>query len=188
MVNLPNLLSVGRILAVPLFVILLLQQYYGWALVVFIAAAVTDAIDGMLARLLHQHTVLGSYLDPAADKLLSVSSFIILAVLSILPAWLAVVVISRDIIIVVGILIIFLTSHPLQVKPSLVSKLATTFQFTLICLALYFMPELNSWVLQVFIWGTGVLSIVSGLQYIWRGIQIFNGEVVAAGPGGKGKP
>jgi cardiolipin synthase len=187
MVNIPNLLSVGRILAVPLFIILLLQQCYGWALVVFIAAAVTDAIDGMLARLLHQRTVLGSYLDPAADKLLSVSSFIILAVLSILPAWLAVVVISRDVIIVLGILIISLTSHPLQVKPSLVSKLATTFQFTLVCLALYFMPESNSWILHFFIWGTGVLSIVSGLQYVWRGVKIFNGEVLSGPEGPKEK-
>ncbi len=180
MFNLPNLLTVGRILAVPLFIILLLQRYYDWALVVFVAAAVTDAIDGMLARLLHQHTVLGSYLDPAADKLLSVSSFIMLAILGILPGWLAVVVITRDVIIVSGILIIFLSSHPIAIKPSMVSKLATTFQFTVVCLSLFYSAVSPApLLLNIFIWGTGILSIISGLQYIWRGIKIFNGEIIA---------
>ncbi len=180
MFNFPNLLTIGRILAIPLFVILLLQRYYDWALVVFIAAAVTDAIDGMLARLLHQHTALGSYLDPAADKLLSFAAFIMLAILNILPGWLAVIVISRDVIIVAGILIIFLTSHPMAVKPSLPGKLATTFQFTVVCLALFYTEVSPApLVLKIFIWGTGILSVISGLQYIWRGIRIFNGDMMS---------
>lgn len=107
MLNLPNLLSIARIISIPLLIILLIDQLYCWALVVFIGAAVSDAVDGLLARLLHQRTVLGSYLDPAADKLLSASSFITLAILNILPGWLAVIVISRDVIICLGILILF---------------------------------------------------------------------------------
>ena len=110
MLNLPNLLSIARIISIPLLIILLIDQLYCWALVVFIGAAVSDAVDGLLARLLHQRTVLGSYLDPAADKLLSASSFITLAILNILPGWLAVIVISRDVIICLGILILFFTS------------------------------------------------------------------------------
>ncbi len=179
MFNFPNLLTVVRIVFVPLFIILLLQQLYGWALLVFLAAAVSDAIDGMLARLLQQRTVLGSYLDPAADKFLTISSFITLAILNILPGWLAVIVISRDVIILLGVLIIFLTSHPLVIKPSLASKFTTIFQFTLVPLALFF--KYNSpvpFVLEAMIWGTGLLTIISGLQYIGRGIKIFNGEMV----------
>ncbi|MDP3038265.1 MAG: CDP-alcohol phosphatidyltransferase family protein, partial [Deltaproteobacteria bacterium] len=122
MLNLPNLLSIARIISIPLLIILLIDQLYCWALVVFIGAAVSDAVDGLLARLLHQRTVLGSYLDPAADKLLSASSFITLAILNILPGWLAVIVISRDVIICLGILILFFTSHSFKIQPSLASK------------------------------------------------------------------
>lgn len=179
MFNFPNLLTVARILFVPLFIILLLQQLYGWALLIFLAAAASDAIDGMLARLLQQRTVLGSYLDPAADKFLTISSFITLAILNILPGWLAVVVISRDVIILLGVLIIFLTSHPLVIKPTLVSKLTTIFQFTLVPLALFFRySSPYPLVLETLIWGTGLLTIISGLQYISRGIKIFNGEMI----------
>src|SRR3990170_3134044 len=117
MLNFPNLLTFARIISIPLFIILLIDQFYYWALVVFIAAAVSDAVDGLLARLLHQRTELGSYLDPAADKLLSVSSFITLAILNILPGWLAVIVISRDLIISLGILIFFFTSRSLKITP-----------------------------------------------------------------------
>ena len=175
MLNFPNLLSVARILSIPLFIILLINQLYGWALLVFVAAAVTDAIDGLLARLLHQRTTLGAYLDPAADKLLSVSSFVALAILNILPDWLAVIVISRDVIISLGIIIIFLTSHPLSIKPSLVSKLATTFQFCSIIFSLFFKYSSPlPYLLEFLIWGTATTTIISGLQYIGKGIKIFN--------------
>ena len=110
MINIPNLLSIGRILCVPLFIILLLHHLYGWALFTFVAASITDAVDGLLARMLKQKTVLGSYLDPAADKLLNASSYIALAVMNLLPSWIAVIVVSRDVIIGLGLMILFLTS------------------------------------------------------------------------------
>ena len=136
MLNLPNFLSVARIVLIPLFVIALINQLFGWALFIFVAAAVTDAVDGLLARLLHQRTILGSYLDPAADKLLTATSFVTLAILGILPGWLAVIVISRDVMIILGIMILFLTSHALEIRPSLASKLTTTLQFCTIVFTL----------------------------------------------------
>jgi cardiolipin synthase len=177
MVNLPNLLSIARIVSIPLFIILLIDQLYGWALVVFLIAAITDAVDGLLARLLHQRTVLGTYLDPAADKLLSASSFVALAILNILPGWLAVIVISRDVIISLGILILFLTSHSLTIQPSLASKLTTTFQ---LCTVIYSLFSKFSFpfpfLMDFLIWGTAILTMISGLQYIGRGIRILNRE------------
>ena len=177
MVNLPNLISIARIVSIPLFIILLIDQLYDWALLVFIGAAVSDAVDGLLARLLHQRTVLGAYLDPAADKLLSASSFVALAILNILPGWLAVIVISRDVIISLGILILFLTSHSLMIQPSLASKLTTLFQ---ICTVIYsLLSKFSSpWPLGMdfLVWGTASLTIISGLQYIGRGVKILNQE------------
>jgi cardiolipin synthase len=171
MLNIPNFLSVARIIFVPLFIILLINRFFGWALLVFLAAAITDAVDGLLARLLHQRTILGSYLDPAADKLLTASSFITLAILNILPGWLAVVVISRDVIIALGIMIFHWTSHPLEMRPSLASKITTVFQFCTVIAALLSKPPSF---MDLLIWGTGVSTVVSGLQYIWKGVKILN--------------
>lgn len=174
MINLPNLLSIGRILCVPLFVILLLNSLYGWALFTFVAASITDAVDGLLARLLKQKTVLGSYLDPAADKLLNASSYITLAVFNLLPSWLAVIVVSRDVIICGGLMILYWTSHPLEIRPSMASKVTTTFQFCTIIFALWSAYVSPVIFMDILIWGTAVGTIVSGLQYIGRGVRVFN--------------
>lgn len=177
MFNVPNLLSIARLLSVPLVVILLINQLYGWALFTYVSAAITDAVDGLLARLLRQRTVLGSYLDPAADKLLTASSFATLAILNLLPGWLAVIVISRDVIIVLGLIILHLTSHSLQIRPSLPSKLTTTFQLCTVIFILfsaYSSPLPN--LVAFLIWGTAVTTVFSGLQYIARAIRIFSLE------------
>jgi cardiolipin synthase len=175
MLNLPNFLSVGRILSVPLIVILLIYNHSGWALLVFILAAISDAVDGLLARLLHQRTAIGAYLDPAADKLLTSSTFIALSILKILPGWLAVIVISRDVIICLGLVILFFTSHPLEIKPSLTSKLTTVFQLCTVIFALFFnYTSPIPIVMNFLIWGTVIMTIISGMQYIGKGIKIFN--------------
>jgi cardiolipin synthase (CMP-forming) len=176
MVNLPNLLSIARILCVPLFIILLLNQSYGWALFTFVMAALTDAADGLLARLLKQRTVLGTYLDPAADKLLNASSYIALAILNLLPSWLAVIVVSRDVIISLGLMILFWTSHSLEIRPSIASKLTTALQLCTIVFVLWsaYVAPAPDWILLLLIWGTAVGTVVSGLQYIRRGIKILS--------------
>jgi cardiolipin synthase len=97
--NLPNLLTLIRILLIPLFVILIINQSFSWALIVFALAGITDGIDGLIARITRQRTELGAYLDPIADKLLLAAGFITLAIIEMLPSWLAVIVIARDMII-----------------------------------------------------------------------------------------
>ena len=178
MLNFPNILSIARIILILPFILLLTTQHYGWALGVFIAAALTDAIDGILARLLHQGTVLGSILDPAADKLLMAVSFIALAVLALLPAWLAVLVIVRDVIIVLGLVILRLSSRPQEIRPTLASKMTTLFQLGTIgatCLQpLVPVPLLY----YSFIAGTAITTVISGLQYIGKGFKILKREKI----------
>jgi len=175
MLNLPNMITLARVILVPIFIIVSINQDFGWALLIFAIAAVSDAVDGLLARLLQQRTVLGSYLDPVADKLLTASAYVILAILNILPGWLTVIVISRDVLIILGIMLLFLTSHPLEIRPSLASKLTTILQFctvvsTLVSQYAFSIPFL----IDFLIWGTAVATVISGLQYIGRGIKIFN--------------
>lgn len=175
MLNLPNLLSLGRILTIPIFIILLLNQLQGWALFTFIAAALSDAADGLLARLLKQRTELGAYLDPAADKLLNASSYITLAIMNLLPSWLAVIVVSRDAIICLGLVILFWTSHSVEIRPSWASKFTTAFQLCTIPAALIWGGVTPApFVLTLLIWATALGTIISGIQYIGRGFKIIN--------------
>ena len=173
MLNLPNLLSITRIILIVPFILFLIHQRYGWAIGVFIAAAATDAIDGALARLLRQRTRLGAYLDPAADKLLMTASFITLSVLQFLPLWLTFLVILRDVIIVLGLILVRLASRPLEMRPSIPSKLTTFFQLATIAAAL-----LSPWgfppvLINLFIAVTAGATIISGLQYIGKGFRIW---------------
>ena len=110
--NIPNLITLLRIILVPVIVILLIQGSFFKALIVFIVAGLSDALDGFLARVLKQQTVLGAYLDPIADKALLVSSFVTLSVLHIIPSWLVVIVISRDFIILLGISVLSIMERP----------------------------------------------------------------------------
>lgn len=106
--NLPNFLSLIRILFIPLLVILLIYEYYDLSLIILVLSAISDALDGFIARFFHQKTTLGAYLDPIADKLLLVTSYITLSILNIIPDWLTIIVISRDVIISLGVLILLI--------------------------------------------------------------------------------
>ncbi|MBM4347097.1 MAG: CDP-alcohol phosphatidyltransferase family protein, partial [Deltaproteobacteria bacterium] len=134
--NLPNTLTLIRVLLIPVFVILIMNHSFWWALITFAIAGITDGLDGLLARLTRQKTELGAFLDPIADKLLLISAYLTLAIIEILPGWLSVIVITRDIIILLGILVIMLISHPPQIRPSFISKVTTTFQILTVLLAL----------------------------------------------------
>src|SRR4030067_2468054 len=134
--NLPNILTLTRVLRLPVFVILIMNQSFGWALFIFALAGITDGADGLIARLTRQRTELGAYLDPIADKLLLSSSFITLAIFELLPSWLTVIVITRDVIILVGIIVMTLNQYEVKIQPSPVGKVTTTFQILTIILAL----------------------------------------------------
>lgn len=177
--NVPNVLTVLRIILVPIIIICLIQDQYLSALLLFVIAGITDGLDGFFARILQQKSVLGSYLDPLADKTLISSSFIALAVMGRIPAWLTVIVISRDCIILLGISVLTLLSIPFEVRPALISKLTTAFQllaiFLVLLLASYPFQLDGKWIAAVF-WLTAVLTIASGFGYLVRGIKYINSE------------
>jgi len=184
--NLPNFLTLLRIVAIPFFLILLEDLRYGEALAVFVAAGITDGLDGAIARLTHTKTTLGAYLDPAADKLLLLSAFIALGFMHAVPRWLAVVVISRDVVIVLGYFLLFmLTQRTMQVHPSVFGKLSTFLQLTAVALALVSLqrsdPALES-IRGIVFYVAGGITAVSGLQYMYRGLAWFQGESQAPAP------
>jgi cardiolipin synthase len=126
--NIPNLISVVRLLLVPLTVWLIISEAYGYAFASFMVAGVSDGIDGYLARRFDWRSRLGAYLDPLADKALLVSVFVTLGFLKLIPAWLVIIVVSRDALIVGAVLLSRLMDHPVHVRPLMVSKVNTVAQ------------------------------------------------------------
>jgi cardiolipin synthase len=178
--NVPNFLTLLRIVAIPCFLILLEDLRYREALIVFVAAGLTDGIDGAIARLTHTKTTLGAYLDPAADKLLLVSSFIALGFMHEVPRWLVVVVISRDVVIVAGYCLLFMmTQHAMEVRPTVSGKLSTFFQLLSVFTVLVSLvrPGLVGQTAEeaVFL-VTGLVTAVAGLQYMYRGLAWLQRE------------
>ena len=173
--TIPNLITLFRIILTPLFIIFLIQGNYRKAFVVFVLAGVSDMADGLIARTWQQKSRLGSYLDPLADKLLMAASFVTLSIYHQIPSWLTVVVLSRDVVLAVGVVIFRLADIPLVVRPSLAGKWTTTFQLITVGFVLlnkiWAFPPL---VLPVFFWVTGALTIISGMQYFYRGIKQTN--------------
>ena len=147
-------------------------------MIVFVIAGLTDALDGALARLLNKQTKLGSFLDPLADKILLSTSFISLAIFGLIPSWLAVIVISRDFIILLGIMILSMMSVTYEIKPVFVSKVTTTLQIATVFFALLlktFTYDIISynWII-ILSWLTALFTIISGLIYIIKGIKFIN--------------
>jgi len=172
--NIPNFLSMLRIVSIPLLIILLSYDEHVGAFTVFICAAITDGLDGFIARRFKQKTMVGAYLDPIADKLLLTSSFIAFALMGLIPKWLTILVVSRDVIIAMGIVVLQLVSIRVDIKPSFLSKLTTVFQLTTIGARLLLdILERHFDALPYLYWATGILTVVSGLQYIVRGLRIF---------------
>jgi cardiolipin synthase len=129
--SLPNLITIARILLVPLTVWLIISQAYGVAFLTIVVAGVSDAVDGYIARRFNLRTELGSYLDPIADKVLLVSVYVTLGFMRLLPDWLVILVVSRDMLIVGAFLLSWLMDRPFKIKPLLVSKVNTAAQIAL---------------------------------------------------------
>jgi len=171
--NIPNLLTLFRILLVPIFVTLLIYGQTFYAFLAFIIAGVTDALDGFIARVFSQQTVLGAYLDPIADKLLLVTSYIVLAIIGIIPPWLAVLVISRDIFILIGVAVLFLNHKSFEIRPTLLGKVSTFFQLATVVIALSVAQPLLG--LQPFLIGSiylaAALTLLSGFHYTFLWVR-----------------
>lgn len=173
--SLPNILTLIRVLLIPLFVIFIINKHLDWALLTFAIAGITDGLDGLIARLTHQRTELGAYLDPIADKLLLFAGFISLAIIEVIPSWLVVIVITRDVIILMGFLVMFLTGYHPKINPSLLSKTTTTFQIVTILFVLmaWYFPGFKR-LSVVAIYATAIITILSGIQYVYIGTRILN--------------
>jgi cardiolipin synthase len=174
MLNLPNFLTLIRIVAIPFFLVLLSSRLYLEALVVFIVGGLTDALDGAVARMTDQQTALGAHLDPLADKLLVMSSFVMLGLIGGIPPWLVVLVVSRDIIILFGYgMIYLLVGERLEIHPSLIGKLNTLLQLVTVGVAvviLYDVEFLNPRLDDYLILTTALTTVISGFQYLYRGL------------------
>ena len=134
--SIPNLITLGRILLVPIVVWAISSGAMWIAFILFLAAGVSDAVDGFLAKHYGMTTVLGAYLDPLADKALLVSIYVTLGVNGLLPRWLVILVVSRDVMIVGGVMLSWLVGSPVKMKPLIVSKLNTVAQIVLVCVVL----------------------------------------------------
>lgn len=172
MKNLPNLITLVRILIIPLFIILLVYDHNFYALYLFILAGLSDALDGFIARTWNLKTRLGTYLDPTADKLLLVSSFITLALLKKVPVWIMIIVISRDIILgITGLILLnFIDIRSYYVRPSPLGKITTVLQILTVLLVLM---EKTGAFFSVTLWITAFATIASGLHYVYRESKIF---------------
>jgi len=176
--NLPNSLTIARIVIIPLFIIAVIYKRYDYALYMFIVAALTDTLDGFIARLTNQKTALGTFLDPLADKFLLITSFIVFSMNGWLPKWLTITVISRDVIVITGWVLVYLITHTSNVKPTVTGKAAIAMQLILLC---YVLLDINVGFLpndiqNVLIWLTAALTIISGLHYIYRGFKLTDAE------------
>src|SRR5512134_918151 len=167
-----NQLTLLRMLLIPAFVLLVVYDALGWALVVLFVAGITDALDGLIARRTGQKTTLGAWLDPMADKLLLTSAFIVLTVpgtnlVNRVPLWLTIIILSRDIAIVLTVAIVSLAIGPRTFKPSRLGKVATA---TYIVTALAFMVadylRVRTPLLDVCVYASAAITIASGLHYI----------------------
>jgi cardiolipin synthase len=171
--NLPNYITLVRVILIPFFINLMIYSYYREALAVFVAACVTDALDGMIARLTKTKTELGAFLDPMADKLLIVSAFVTLVLLGKLPVWLVIIVVSRDVILTMGSLIIYFTTHDLKIQPSIIGKATTVLQLIVVTLSLVLMSYGTEMELMIVLqWATAGITVASGVQYVVRGIKM----------------
>lgn len=175
--SIPNLITLGRVILVPIVFWLLVTSQMTAAFLVFVLAGVSDAIDGYLAKRFDWATELGAYLDPLADKLLIVCIFVALGVRGELPSWLVIAVVSRDILIVIGIVLTWLMGHPVKIKPLALSKVNTLAQIVLAATVLAdeaFVLRLEA-VRFVLVWFVAALTVGSLAAYLRAWLRHMSG-------------
>jgi cardiolipin synthase len=175
-----NQLTFLRILVIPAFVLLITYGYLGWALLAFIGAGLTDALDGLIARRANQRTSLGAWLDPMADKLLLVTTFIVLTLPAVevtnhIPLWLTILLISRDVVIVGVVAIVNLAVGPRTFRPSFLGKLATATYLLVSIVFMYFnWRGEKSWAVDAAVYLALAVTLVSSADYFVRMRRLIN--------------
>lgn len=175
--NLANKITIARIISIPFFIAAIAYSRFDIALFFFLIAVVSDGADGFIARALKQKTILGTILDPVADKLLLVSAYICLSVVTNiqpelrLPPYVPIIVISRDAIIVLGSIVLFIVTGDLKISPSIAGKVTTFFQMmTIVSILVHFKYSYIVWNIAV------VLTLISGIDYIMKGTRLLGGN------------
>lgn len=167
--QIPNLLTLLRILAAPVLILLLRDNNYELALIIFILAGITDGLDGYIAKRFNFVSELGAHLDPLADKIIIISAYCMLVWLGLIPFWLVTLVIFRDIIIVGGYMVLMYLDGDIPMLPTIMSKLNTVFQISLVISVLLensvwnFIPGAS----VVLLYAVVITTIASGAQYVW---------------------
>lgn len=177
--NIPNSLTILRILLIPVFIGFLLYERYEYSLGVLLLAGLTDGLDGTIARVANQRTRLGAYLDPLADKLLLTSGFVTLSVLHLVPLWIVILVVSRDMILMTGTLVARLTESRVDISPTLLGKGTTLFQLAYLVLVVVLASrQMDLRLLQPLQYLMVGLTVMSGFHYLYRGFtHLSAGEV-----------
>ena len=168
--TIPNIITIGRLIIVPLLIVMIGQGRWMVAFLLFLIAGISDAVDGFIARRFDMRSELGAYIDPLADKALLISIYVSLAVADVLPGWLAIIVVSRDVMILGAFLVSSVMGRPVTIKPLLVSKLNTAAQIAFAALVLgvkAFELQLDRLVFAAIL-VVAALTIVSAAAYLGR--------------------
>ncbi len=177
MLTLANRLTILRILMTPVITVLLLYRQTGAALALFLLAGITDGLDGLVARSWKQKTTLGMVLDPVADKLLLTSTVVTLTILKELPRWFTIILVSRDVLLIGGSMILYMFLGKIGMPPSRLGKTTTGLQLATVLCAMVdnFLPGIRPAVLPLAV-VTLALTIASGLDYVYRGARLLNDQ------------
>lgn len=182
--SIPNLITIGRVLLVPMTVWLIISNAYGLAFLSFVVAGVSDGVDGYLARRMNARSDLGAHLDPLADKALLVSVYVTLGYLAMLPVWLVIAVVSRDVLIVSAFLLSWVMDKPMKAVPLMISKINTAGQIVL-AVAVLAAAALDRDLSLLTSWGAlavGLLTALSGAAYLLTWLRhMANGAEGTAG-------
>jgi cardiolipin synthase len=170
--NIPNSLTLLRILLIPVYIGLLVYEQFDQALIVLLVAGVTDALDGTIARAANQKTRLGAFLDPLADKLLLTSGFITLSTIHVIPSWVTIVVVSRDVMLLLGTAVAQLTETEIDITPTFLGKGTTFLQLSYVLLVIFLRSrEIELHYLHPLLFGMVGFTLLSGLHYLYRGYR-----------------
>jgi cardiolipin synthase len=180
--NIPNLISLTRLLSVPLIISLILSNQLTFALIFFTLAALSDALDGFLARIFKARTTLGAYLDPIADKALLVGVFVALGQTGLIDLWIVILVVFRDVLIIGGILLLFLVKSNIEMKPLMLSKINTVVQ---LIFAFFILSQSGNYfggtdVNLYFGYLVVLTTVLSGVSYVRLGLNSFNKMDIAS--------
>jgi len=168
--NVPNLLSLFRILITFFFILAVYHDRFDYALYLFVLQGVTDLLDGFIARVMSKKTNLGAYLDPIADKTMLVAAFIMLSIKGIVPVWLPALIILKDLVVATGFYLLYRRAFTMKPVPSIFGKITTTCQIATVLYILWSSVRTYS---NDFIFVTAFVTVLSGCHYVYLGIRML---------------